>query len=205
MLLVVPWLVLYGRCLIMMQSVCLDHFVDLLMDEFTATLIFLQVWLQDSNTSAQLSAAGLNPGALLQALQDTSTALQHVQDDGSRVGGAGLGSSTDVQQQQDQGGAAIAAGVDADSGEGTSWLGVCLYALGVSLSSLPLSWGCSNPLCTNLQGPAEAGIVHGKGHKCNGCRMAYYCGKACQAQHWKQHKPVCKAVAAAAGAATRRP
>ena len=203
MLLVVPWLVLYGRCLIMMQSVCLDHFVDLLMDEFTATLIFLQVWLQDSNTSAQLSAAGLNPGALLQALQDTSTALQHLQDKSSGVGGAGVGSSTDVQQLQDQGSEPAAA--DSAGGMEGKQLTARLYALGVALSSLPLSWGCNNPLCTNLQGPAEAGIVHGKGHKCNGCRMAYYCGKACQAQHWKQHKPVCKAVAAAAGAATRRP
>jgi hypothetical protein len=53
----------------------------------------------------------------------------------------------------------------------------------VCLSSLPLSWGCSSPVCTNLQGPTEAGIVQGKGHVCKGCHMARYCDKACQALH----------------------
>jgi hypothetical protein len=196
-LLLLPWLVLFGRCCLTMAQ-CFSQSVDQAMDNLPAWLPVLQSWLQDSQTSAQLAAAGLNPGALLQALQDTSTALQHLQDKSSGVGGAGVGSSTDVQQQQDQG-SEPAAAVSAGGMEGTQLSGR-LHALGVSLSSLPLSWGCNNPLCTNLKGPAEAGIVHGKGHKCSGCRMAYYCGKACQAQHWKQHKPVCKAVAAAASA-----
>jgi hypothetical protein len=27
---------------------------------------------------------------------------------------------------------------------------------------------------------------------CTGCREVRYCGRACQKQHWKQHKAVCK-------------
>ena len=29
--------------------------------------------------------------------------------------------------------------------------------------------------------------------RCGGCRMVYYCSKACQVSDWKQHKPACKA------------
>eukprot|EP01006_Ploeotia_vitrea_P001682 TRINITY_DN105389_c0_g1_i1.p1 TRINITY_DN105389_c0_g1~~TRINITY_DN105389_c0_g1_i1.p1 ORF type:complete len:195 (+),score=16.53 TRINITY_DN105389_c0_g1_i1:47-631(+) len=29
--------------------------------------------------------------------------------------------------------------------------------------------------------------------KCSGCKMVYYCSTGCQKQHWKEHKPVCKA------------
>jgi len=30
--------------------------------------------------------------------------------------------------------------------------------------------------------------------KCTGCKQIYYCNKACQKKHWKQHKPECKAL-----------
>jgi hypothetical protein len=197
----VPWLVLFGRCCtIWAQPPNFYHFLTLDEVEIQGCLSTLSLWLQDSSASAQLAAAGLNPAGLLQAVHDTSTALQHLQDHISGGGGEGDGPSTDVQQQQDQSSAAAAA-ADSDNGVEGAQLAGRLHALGVSLSSLPLSWGCNNPLCTNMQGPAEAGIVQSKGHKCNGCHKAYYCGKACQAQHWKQHKPVCKAIAAAASAA----
>jgi hypothetical protein len=139
----------------------------------------------------------------LQALQDASTALQRLQDKGI-VGGARDGPTTDVQQQQDQGSAAATARVYSDGGEEGQEFAVRLHALGLLLSSLPLSWGCNYYLCLNMQGPAEACIVQGKAHKCSGCGMAYYCSKQCQAQHWQEHKPVCKAVAAA-GAVGARP
>lgn len=37
-------------------------------------------------------------------------------------------------------------------------------------------------------------------HMCGGCKVAHYCSKTCQTQHWKQHKPMCAALAARAAA-----
>lgn len=62
---------------------------------------------------------------------------------------------------------------------------------------LPLSSGCNNPLCRNLEGVGEEGVAQ-QGSLCAVCRKARYCSKACQKQHWKQHKLVCKALAEAA-------
>jgi hypothetical protein len=28
--------------------------------------------------------------------------------------------------------------------------------------------------------------------QCDGCKAIHYCGKDCQRQHWKMHKPICK-------------
>ena len=39
-----------------------------------------------------------------------------------------------------------------------------------------------------------------RGHKlpkCTQCSQAYYCNADCQRQHWKKHKPVCRAAVAA--------
>jgi hypothetical protein len=73
--------------------------------------------------------------------------------------------------------------------------------LGQALTSLPFGTACNNPLCANLSQPTEMQIVQGSQHKCSACRVVRYCGKECQAKHWKQHKPVCKALVAAAAAA----
>jgi hypothetical protein len=43
--------------------------------------------------------------------------------------------------------------------------------------------------------------VGGRSCICAGCRTARYCSRDCQRQHWKQHKPGCKALAAAQGTA----
>lgn len=172
--LMVLWLVLWGRyCLILARPLYFGAFSGSIAGQRLVgqDLVCLQSWLQDSSTSMQLDSIGLNPTCLLQALQDAVMAWTGLQGEG----GAGA-QSADLARQK-------------------------LHALGVSLSSLPLSWGCSNPVCTNLQGSSEEGIVQGKGHVCRACRMARYCGKACQAVHWKQHKPVCQAVAAAAAEA----
>ena len=41
--------------------------------------------------------------------------------------------------------------------------------------------------------------------KCTQCEVAYYCGKTCQQDHWKTHKPVCfAAVVSKAQDATRQ-
>jgi hypothetical protein len=81
-------------------------------------------------------------------------------------------------------------------------LQVQLSAFGGLLSALAHPYACNNPDCANLSGVSEVRLVTGHSTKCSGCKTARYCCKACQVQHWKQHKPVCKALAAAAGAAS---
>jgi len=75
-----------------------------------------------------------------------------------------------------------------------------LHALGESLSAFAISNACNNPACSNITAASEAQIVKGSSRTCAGCRKARYCCKACQTQHWKLHKPVCKALAAAGAA-----
>jgi hypothetical protein len=76
-----------------------------------------------------------------------------------------------------------------------------LHELGMTLTTFAISSVCNNPSCSNVSGPSEAGLVKGSSCACGGCRVARYCGKTCQSQHWKLHKPVCKALAAARAAA----
>jgi hypothetical protein len=75
-----------------------------------------------------------------------------------------------------------------------------LQATGVMLSSIAVSHFCNNPACVNISGPTEVQLVSGHSCICAGCRTARYCGRGCQRQAWRQHKPVCKALAAAAAA-----
>jgi hypothetical protein len=58
---------------------------------------------------------------------------------------------------------------------------------------------CNNPGCSNLAAAGELATVSGKSCICGGCQVARYCGRGCQKAHWKQHKPVCKMLQAAAG------
>ena len=32
--------------------------------------------------------------------------------------------------------------------------------------------------------------------QCSGCKAVRYCSKACQADHWKEHKTLCQAISA---------
>jgi hypothetical protein len=77
-----------------------------------------------------------------------------------------------------------------------------LQAAGSALCSFAVPCLCNNPACDNLSGLTELGLVSGRSCICAGCRVARYCGRACQRAAWKQHKPVCAALAAAASGAT---
>jgi hypothetical protein len=57
------------------------------------------------------------------------------------------------------------------------------------------------PGVSKLGESSEAQLVGGRTCICAGCLTARYCGRACQRAAWRQHKPVCKALAAAATAA----
>ena len=130
----------------------------------------VQQWLQASSTQEQLVAAGYAPQALPQQLQQVVAALQAVRDDaGSSQSDADRSSA--VQQ---------------------------LQAAGSALCSFAVPCLCNNPSCTNLSGLTELGLVSGRSCICGGCRVARYCGRACQRAMWKQHKPSCAALAAAA-------
>ena len=54
---------------------------------------------------------------------------------------------------------------------------------------VPVTVGCNNPACLNLQGVAEM-VTACK--TCLGCQVARYCSRECQVGHWKEHKKICK-------------
>jgi hypothetical protein len=72
-----------------------------------------------------------------------------------------------------------------------------LQAVGAELSTFAVPHFCNNVGCSNVRGWTEAQAVGGRGCLCAGCLTARYCDKLCQKQHWKLHKAVCKALAAA--------
>uniref|UniRef100_A0A383WKL8 phytol kinase n=1 Tax=Tetradesmus obliquus TaxID=3088 RepID=A0A383WKL8_TETOB len=80
-----------------------------------------------------------------------------------------------------------------------------LQQLGAAvISRLPLPYCCSNPRCSNLGGLSEQELVAGKASRCSGCKVARYCSRQCQAEHWEApagHKAVCKRLRAAAAGA----
>jgi len=91
-----------------------------------------------------------------------------------------------------------AASASTDGEEPLKLLVKQLQAAGQALNTLPSPVSCNNPGCSSVAGPSEVQLVGGRGCLCAGCRTARYCSKVCQKQHWKQHKPVCKARGAAA-------
>jgi hypothetical protein len=76
-----------------------------------------------------------------------------------------------------------------------------LLAAARVLAVFAIPHACNNLTCSNMCGPLEAQLVGGRSCICAGCRTARYCGKPCQRAAWRQHKPVCSALAAAAAAA----
>jgi hypothetical protein len=72
-------------------------------------------------------------------------------------------------------------------------------------AALPSRSCCNEPSCCCLDKPSELQLAGGKGTKCSGCGVARYCSEAHQKLHWKQHKPACRAIAAAAKSASGAP
>jgi hypothetical protein len=77
-----------------------------------------------------------------------------------------------------------------------------LRSIGLALCSFAVPCMCNNPSCTSMASLSELASVSGRSCICVGCRVARYCGRTCQRAAWKQHKPVCAALSAAAAAHT---
>jgi hypothetical protein len=76
-----------------------------------------------------------------------------------------------------------------------------LEAAGGALTALATPAFCNNLACKNVSGPTELSLVSGRSCMCGDCCVAHYCSRTCQRAQWAQHKPVCKALAAAAAGA----
>jgi hypothetical protein len=135
----------------------------------------VQQWVQASSIQEQLTAAGYAPQALSQLLQQVLNTVQAVR--GSVADGGQLDTFGFPEAVQE------------------------MRAAGNALCSFAVPSLCNNPGCVNTAGLTELGLASGRSCLCGGCLVARYCGRACQRAVWKQHKPVCTALAAAAAAA----
>jgi len=179
-----PWLVLLGRC-------CLHWALELQQSSvacwaeheshsslvvcFTAVQGACLGWLQDDSTVDELAAAGYDTGRVVAALQ--ALALPGADNDSATA-------------SDDSESASIC-----DSNAIT--LAQQLRVMGLALNTLAISCACNNPYCSNLEGLSELELVQGRARQCAKSRTARYCSRECQAQHWKLHKPACKALEAA--------
>jgi hypothetical protein len=155
-----------------------------------------RAWLSVPSTSAQLTAIGYDMGLLNSKLDAALQAASAVQQPEAGAGSL-LKLPAKVTAALAQPAQTPAAGSHSVSAAAVMQLVQQLRALGEALSTLAISSACNNPACNNISGPSEAELVKGSSSTCGGCRAARYCCKACQSQHWKLHKQVCKALAAA--------
>jgi hypothetical protein len=132
-------------------------------------------WLSAGSNAAQVTALGYNTEGVLQCLTDAAAVSNAARD--------GLIDSTPpeaiVSQIQEQ-----------------------LLSVGRALTSFAHPSACNNPACVTFSGPSDVSLVQRSSSKCSSCRSARYCSKSCQSAAWKQHRPVCKVLTAAAAAAT---
>jgi hypothetical protein len=140
----------------------------------------LQEWLETGTTCEQLASAGYAPhGAGQQVLQQLNQLAA---------------ACAALAQPLPETSSGVRAIVQAAAQQ--------LQSLGAALCSFAVPCMCNNPGCTSMVGLSELAAVSGHSCICGGCRVARYCGRACQRAAWKQHKPVCGALSAAAGCGT---
>ena len=201
-----PSLVIFGRCLL--------QWADQLQQQAPQLVLLEPGNLQQSNTlllehgAACVCVPGLRegstvkPGQRLESLVATVGEWMGSIDSPAHAQLAAAGCSPQHLQQQ------LVALLTSQQGTQQGLTDASLTALvqqlqatGAMLSSISVPHICNNPACANLSGPTEVRLVSGRSCICAGCRVARYCGRACQRAAWKQHKPVCKALAATSATA----
>jgi hypothetical protein len=55
---------------------------------------------------------------------------------------------------------------------------------------------CNSSSCSNMARLTAAQLAGDRGMLCSACKAASYCSRDCQLEHWKQHKKLCKQLAA---------
>jgi hypothetical protein len=195
-----PWLVLLGRCCragaVMLQfwqcslaanasfassqQLWIDHREDLanLLRQLQSTLARPVQWLATADPVPQLTALGYQPQDVRQQLADAAEAFGALRTDVRAAAADPAAPPALLKTVQEQ-----------------------LLAANTGMASFAIPLACNNPACHNVCGPSEAQLVGGRSCICAGCRTARYCGRVCQRAAWRQHKPVCKTLAAAAAAA----
>jgi hypothetical protein len=164
-----PALFLFGRCCLQMQTV---HNLQNA-SRLTVPTQGMLGCLQYPALAQSLTAAGHDTQHMQDLLQGLLALLHPAQDNTSNI---------DARASEQSSSAAAASQ---------------LQSVGRALTSVAVRCVCNNPTCSNADGRSEMGLVSGHSCICAGCRTARYCGRICQRQAWKQHKPVCKALAAA--------
>jgi hypothetical protein len=210
---VLPWLVLLGRCcgacaLLVQhwqghlhldgpanpnsyQTILWDMYrseVAKNLQQLRSSLARVVQWLAAAGTVQQLAALGYQPQDMQQQLAAATGALGNLTNDLRAV---------DMCADD----ANLLTGVNSTAGGVFTDIQRQLQAAGSVLACFAIPHACNNPACSNLCGPSEARLVGGRSCICAGCNTARYCGKACQRATWRQHKPVCQALAAATAAA----
>jgi hypothetical protein len=189
-----PWLVLLGRCAaaVAAQAGTASDSWSVFKLIFVSQLGAFAELIEAGPAAAELNALGYEPETLLQQLRAAS-ATSEAQTrhrmlalilGGSELSFAEMRSALIEQVKADN---SLLTGPE--DGQQTG----CTF-----LTSIAIRHCCNNPACVNTAGPSEAQLVNGRGNLCGGCRVARYCSRSCLRQHWGQHKPVCKALAAAA-------
>jgi hypothetical protein len=154
-------------------------------------------WLQAGSVSETLAAAGYKPYHLQQRLQAVTAAVGELVD--KQPAGTGEDACLVLPWPAACAEDSIAPG---DQPHFEHNLLDELRGLGLALSILATPAFCNNPSCTSVSGGhTELRRMLGRSCVCAGCRVAHYCGRTCQVQHWRQqHKLVCSKLAAAAAA-----